>query len=602
VKFLYSRWFSLVEFFIVGICCLALSFFAEWGWWPLIVAFSPWILRFIKQDPKIQRTPYDLLIMVFIISALVGLWAAYNQDRAFHKILLLIGAILLFYSLTRQSFDNLWLVILILGFWGVLTNIIFLLITDWMIYSPDLGLVEQIGKWLTNIRPNLNFTSRLDTHRFHPNIVGGINAVLMPLCTASTIHFWGKKNKYLTVISVCILLFIGFGLVLTSSRAAWVATACGFVLFTALNISVFSRFLTRKQILVFLPLLITALGLSTPTVLAEFFAETTKPITELTSFSSRIIIAKDTILLIADFPFTGGGLGSFPGLYSEYMLVIPHFMFNYSHNLYLDLALEQGIVGLLLWTGIILVCGITLTSVIKTHPKKTPSQRFLATSVYASLIILLVHGIADDPFYSNLWGLPFLFLLPGFSVAISEQNQVFIIDKYYYRAAAIILVVALGVMTLFYKPIFASWYANIGSVNMSKHELADWPTGNWDTNSKSDPESKAAGYFKKAISLHNRNRTANHRLGIMMMSKHDFQNAESYLESAHKTDPKHRGIRKSLAYCYIWLGEFEKAASILTQIPEAQTEMKAYIDWWHAQGRDDLASNASQIVLILGSE
>ena len=64
------------------------------------------------------------------------------------------------------------------------------------------------------------------------------------------------------------------------------------------------------------------------------------------SASSRSQLAVDALRLVGDFPFTGGGLNAFPGLYSEYLRVIPHYLFGYSHNLYLDVSIEQGLAGL----------------------------------------------------------------------------------------------------------------------------------------------------------------------------------------------------------------------------------------------------------------
>jgi hypothetical protein len=60
---------------------------------------------------------------------------------------------------------------------------------------------------------------------------------------------------------------------------------------------------------------------------------------------SRLDLLNNTWNLLADFPFTGGGLRAFPGLYSEYILHIPYLFLEYSHHLYMDIALEQGAVG-----------------------------------------------------------------------------------------------------------------------------------------------------------------------------------------------------------------------------------------------------------------
>ena len=80
------------------------------------------------------------------------------------------------------------------------------------------------------------------------------------------------------------------------------------------------------------------------------------------------------------------------------------------------------------------------------------------------------------------------------------------------------------------------------------------------------------------------------------MLKRDFQSAVPYLEVAHKLAPEHRGITKSLGYCYVWLGEFGKAQTFLADIPEAKDELDAYGGWWKNQGRSDLSEMAYTLI------
>ena len=271
MKSSHLRYFSFAEFVLVAISCIALGLRPQWGWWPLIVAGLPWIIRIFLKGIPFRKTPFDLLILFFLASAFMGLWAAYNQTQAFHKFYLIIGAVFLFYALANQPATNIWLITICLGLWGVVTNIVFLLITDWNVFSADIGLIDQAGQWWMAFRPNLWAGTLLDIHLFHPNIVGGINAVLLPLSVASLTHFWRKKNGYLTAFSGIILMFIGLGFVLSSSRAAWLAALIGLGFLAALNKSDVRRFLTRKHILVLLPTLIIILGVVAPVVLAERF-------------------------------------------------------------------------------------------------------------------------------------------------------------------------------------------------------------------------------------------------------------------------------------------------------------------------------------------
>ena len=86
------------------------------------------------------------------------------------------------------------------------------------------------------------------------------------------------------------------------------------------------------------------------------------------------------------------------------------------------------------------------------------------------------------------------------------------------------------------------------------------------------------------------------------MTRHNFPQAQTYLEKAYKNNPEHRGIQKNLGYTYTWLGHFHEADRILEKIPEAQTEMEEYAGWWQTQGREDLSQNAIKMVMLLGNE
>jgi thioredoxin-like negative regulator of GroEL len=84
------------------------------------------------------------------------------------------------------------------------------------------------------------------------------------------------------------------------------------------------------------------------------------------------------------------------------------------------------------------------------------------------------------------------------------------------------------------------------------------------------------------------------------MLRQDFPAACKYLESARAQEPNHRGIIKSLGYCYVWSGNSEEAQALLAKIPEAKNELDSYVWWWSAQGRPDLSEKASIMASKLG--
>jgi hypothetical protein len=83
------------------------------------------------------------------------------------------------------------------------------------------------------------------------------------------------------------------------------------------------------------------------------------------------------------------------------------------------------------------------------------------------------------------------------------------------------------------------------------------------------------------------------------MQAREYLTAKGYLEMAHSQDSKHRGVIKSLGYCYVWLDQLEDAAELLADIPEAEYEMGVYSWWWKTQGRADLADRALEMKAIL---
>jgi hypothetical protein len=81
----------------------------------------------------------------------------------------------------------------------------------------------------------------------------------------------------------------------------------------------------------------------------------------------------------------------------------------------------------------------------------------------------------------------------------------------------------------------------------------------------------------------------------------NFELASKYLNTAYEVAPDHRGVVKSLGYCYVWLGDLEKAELLLSKIPEAQEELDVYVWWWDTQGRDDLSNKAALVLGLLKS-
>jgi hypothetical protein len=283
------------------------------------------------------------------------------------------------------------------------------------------------------------------------------------------------------------------------------------------------------------------------------------------------------------------------------MLVIPYFYFPNSYNLFLDVAIEQGVVAgsilVILYIGSIF---FVARSIVNEPPDDLRLFRWLGLG---ALIVTIVHGVFYDYLYSGngtaLLFYPLGIAMPGVLNSSGSAEQVFQQPKLISSSTRVVIGFLLAVIVMLalnLNKIIPLWYANLGAVQMSQVELKDFPTSQWAT-SEIVPRLEVAGTtLQFAVKYEPHNQTANYRLGLISMLRQDFITAAANLETAYQEAPNHRGIIKSLGYCYVWLGDLDKAQKLLDQIPEAHHEMEVYIWWWETQGRLDLSENASMMV------
>ncbi|MFC1997974.1 tetratricopeptide repeat protein, partial [Chloroflexota bacterium] len=318
--------------------------------------------------------------------------------------------------------------------------------------------------------------------------------------------------------------------------------------------------------------------------------------------ATRLELVQGGLDLAGDFPITGGGLETFPGLYSHYIMETPFFLIPFAHNIFIDAAIEQGVLG-------VLAMGWVLFGSIWLLAKRlgTESESPFGLAILGCLLVMITHNMVDNLVYYTL-SAPLLFILPGFAVAVAragdpqdDPSRVGGAGRWRFAALGALVLVILLAGAWFRQPLAATWYAGLGAVQMSKTQLADFPSGKWDAGGDMERFAAADALFLTALAYDPENRTANHRLGLIAMLDHDFQRAVPHLEIALQADPEHRGIRKALGYSYTWNGQYVQASELLTDLPEVIQEMDVYTWWWGTLGRDDLAGNAQEMLALLAS-
>ena len=202
-------------------------------------------------------------------------------------------------------------------------------------------------------------------------------------------------------------MFINIGL--SFSRSAWLALALGaFLLIVLYN---------WKAIL--LPILGVVLALIVPAIrnrLGDFSIIFQDP---------RISTWKIAIKMIKDHPILGVGNGNYVSLYGEYVSRFPELMYNHntrfpSHNSYLKVQSELGILGTMLFIIILIAIFIKLKKFL--YIEKELQHKIFFKGFFISAIVFLFMNIFDNLFFVPKVSMYFWILVAIFEGIIYNSN------------------------------------------------------------------------------------------------------------------------------------------------------------------------------------
>lgn len=600
-RLVHHHWFSLIDLLLVIVSGFAWIWIPDFGIWFTLVALLPWGLRLLGKVPAYQGTPFDWLIAILLVTAWVGYWAAYDKVTAWTKAWLIVTAILLYFALSAQPKRSLELLSLLSFGFAVGLSIHFFMTYEFADNPTALAL------WWTNLRPNVNWLS------IPHGYTSGLIAITGTYALYAVWNIFQRPNSIFSVL-LKLVFALGVGLlllvfILTMSRGILAAGAAVAGVWFLWKILDSKRWITGSKARPLFPALVV-LSLVTFIVIIYAVLANVPGGTGRNNYgnNSREELLGRGVHLLVDYPITGAGLNSFPGLYSQYMLVIPFYYFANSYNLFLDVTIEQGLMGGL---AFLFLCLGSIWLVSETMIQTSSSQirRFSWLSLSA-LLITVVHGLFYDYLYNDKGAILLLFPVGIAMIGVLDLRasrahppqfleRTLVRNRFNINKVLVLVVVLVAILAWNHNKLTAIWLANLGAVKMSQIELNGFPTSQWAAAETASGLTGVEDLFLSALSADPNNQTANHRLGLISMIRQDFDDAAAYLEKAYEEAPDHRGIIKSLAYCYVWLGKTEEASVLLAQIPESKNELKVYIWWWGTQSRADLAEKASIMVSTL---
>jgi len=139
--------------------------------------------------------------------------------------------------------------------------------------------------------------------------------------------------------------------------------------------------------------------------------------------SGRLDIWQVGLQAVGNYTFIGAGLDCFPDVYNRYAYAAAHFAgYNRaSHNMYLGMAVELGVVGILLLLGTLIGHYLLTANGHRADPDE--SSRLRLASYEGSFLGLLMCGFFSDLFWEEYFWFALMLLVMGVRVRELHQNN-----------------------------------------------------------------------------------------------------------------------------------------------------------------------------------
>ncbi|MCL6510929.1 MAG: O-antigen ligase family protein [Anaerolineae bacterium] len=251
----------------------------------------------------------------------------------------------------------------------------------------------------------------------NPNVMAGALVILLPL-PLSSLLFASKLLRVCTLraawpwiqvigLPALAMLVTVPMLVLTQSRGAFIAFVASVALLFVLR--------SRKSLVPVLAviILLTVFWIAQPSALNAF--ATTLAASSTNGLDNRIEIWSRAWYMVQDFAFTGIGMGSFEQVTEMlYPLIITPPGVPHAHNLFLQIAVDLGVPGLIAWLGILIT---VIVSSWRAYRSADSTLRALGAGLLASQVALCVHGLTDAVTWGMVRSAPLVWALWGAAVA-----------------------------------------------------------------------------------------------------------------------------------------------------------------------------------------
>ncbi len=208
-----------------------------------------------------------------------------------------------------------------------------------------------------------------------------------------------RRHKWLLLITAVIAFLAGLTLLLTQSRSGWLGVG-GAILALLILWGLILPPSRKRRLLWAVTGLLLLLGLFLviqvgPSRITELWLDPPQEtaVGSLSTLNFRQEVWPWALTAVRDFPYTGTGLGTFRAVARRLypINVTESFDFAHAHNVFLQVALDLGIPGLIVY-GSLIILSVVLGWRIAT---KDPQLRSVSIGLIAGLCAFHVYGLAD---------------------------------------------------------------------------------------------------------------------------------------------------------------------------------------------------------------
>jgi len=549
------------------------------GPWPLLLLGAGRLIRTLTMGrASWRRSRYDLPLLLFGVTAAFGAWLAYDPAAGWGKFWVIVGGLALYDSLARAPEEvrlprgRLRPAPLLMALLPAVIAAYFLLTNDWLRWTGKLPWLDPVMRWIAGWQPDL------PGHRLHPNVAGGLIAGLLPLQAAAV----GRRRSGWPLLALAAAT-----LLLTGSRGAWlalgVAVAVALTPWPPLPKVGEGRGAALRMLAVLV--VAAAAGLAAWSSRAGL----------LEAVGGRLILLQNSLDLALDTPFTGIGLAGFQMAYSSYVLLLHVGHTIHSHNLFLNLWIEQGLPGLLIFLWLL---GLAARQGWRSRTQEPAGGGPDVLAPLIALAVIALHGLADDAFYGSrgvlLMFAPFAWLARADKEHRREGERAR--GKISTSASALTLALTFALLLALLPATRAMFQANLAATIQTRAELSvyRWPAYPvQDALRRPAPNApppvdltSAIGRYRAALALDPANATANRRLGQIELSLGQYDAARAHLAAAYAAAPQQRGTRQLLGESYAIAGDVERAAALWRTVDVRQGQLGLRAGWYGAIGED----------------